>query len=134
MDILDQSGYGDPTPGLTLSGQTLVLGGGGLRDQIVPSASEDATTQYIRRYALVPIGLARNDSVTVEHCLSADSLGIANQPVFGGISAPNGLIPVDQWTQIYVDANERSYSQDVVPAPQSTRVDQATLFPTLGGF
>lgn len=131
-DVIDDQGYGDPTAGLTYTTQYLVYGGGGMRDQIAPSSSEDSTVQYIRHHAIVPIGFARHDHVGVEHCSTQASFGDPNQPVSGGLVAPPGLIPPDQWTDQYADANERSYSADRVASPPSTTIVPDTLLPWAG--
>lgn len=119
-DILDQAGYGDmPVSGIyTLTGQTMFLDGGGLRAQLVAATSENSQLEPIQHRAIVPFPLARNDSATMEHALTQDSLGTVNQPVSGGIVAPPGIIPPDQYTTLYDGMGDGQLGS--IPAPSST--------------
>lgn len=121
-DIIDNGGYGEPIPSYAYTGQRIVAMGGGLRDQIVPMSSEDSTALFVRHMGIVPMGLAANDSVTLEHCPTNDTFGLPEQPVAGGIVAPPGLIPPDQWTAGWDTGSGRTEQQPGIIAPNTTYV------------
>lgn len=125
-DLLDTMGEGDNVGGYTYAGQTLWYHGGGMRRMITPEGGDNETFEAIQHRAIVPIALARMDDATLERPESNDSLGEANQPVTGGLTAPVMLMPFDQWSYEF-NASPASY---VVPV--SVKTPRTTLAPEMG--
>jgi hypothetical protein len=93
-NLLDQQGIGSYPRNAVAGLQQPVFGGGGTSRQLGPAASVQSVPEPILHIAVVPIWQALNDLAVPDRFMSDDSLGVPNQPVYGGDPAPAGLTMV----------------------------------------
>lgn len=119
-NIIDAPSYSDPTTGYYHTGQRTFFGGGGNRSPLAPGGSEQDLPFVTFHRGVVPWHLGGIDSNTLEHYPTNMSWGVANQPVSGGIPAPLGLLPTDEWTYQHSSMGSPNVVPGSVAAPRST--------------